>query len=80
MIQLLVGVDVGCLGEHLLRLLSKLILFVHRNTGLHLLDIALLSNDFTVCNCVLSCLVFLLERALILQVEIGTASAETIGL
>ena len=78
MVDLLVCVDIGSLGEHLLRLSCKHVLVVHLNASLHLLHVLLLSPDLTVLNSLLFKLIVGLEVALGLEIPVDGASSHSL--
>ena len=80
MVQLLVGVVVGRLEEHLLRLLGQLVLLVQLNPVLQLVDIFLLGAHFTLLNRLLLRFVCSLEVYLRLQVARRIATTDSLGL
>ena len=67
-VELLIGVDVGSLKEHLLRLLGQLVLLVHLNAILQSFNITLLRTKMTLLNLLLFSLVSSLEVHLGLQI------------
>ena len=80
MIQLFVCIQVSCLIEHLLRLLGKLVLFIHLNASLHSLLIGLLGTNVALKNNLLLLFVSLLEIGLCLQITSGVRSTDTLRL
>ena len=79
MVELFVGVVVGGLDEHLLRLLSQLVLLVHLDACLELLYIALLGLQVALPSSLQLQLVGHLVVRLRLQVTLRSAHADTIG-
>ena len=80
MIELLVGVIVGRLEEHFLRLLSQLVLFIKLDAILYQLDVTLLLTQLASLDGLLFDLFCGLEINLCLQVSCRVVSANTLRL
>ena len=76
-VELLVGVVIRRLEQHLLRLLGQLVLLVQLDTVLHSLNVALLCAQVTLLNHLLFNLFGSLEVNLGLQVASGVVAAYT---
>ena len=79
-VDLLVGVEVGGLEQHLCGVASILILVHHVDTGIQVFHVDLLGANLAVLNLLLLHLVLLLEVALGLQVTVGAHALEAIVL
>lgn len=77
MVELLVGVVISRLEQHLLRLLGHLVLLVQLDTVLQSLNVALLGAQVAILNRLLFSLVSSLEVNLGLQVASGVVATHT---
>lgn len=79
-IQLFIGVVVGGLNQHLLRLLRQLVLLVQLNAILETLHVPLLGSEIARGNSLLLDFVFCLEISLGLDVAVGASQSDTVCL
>ena len=80
MVELLVGVKVCSLEEHLLRLTCHQVLILHFNARLEPFDVVLLIAKLALSYRLLLQFILLLEITLSLQIEVLPVAAKAIGL